>query len=215
MLRTMHLEGWNDIPDGYGAWFDLGHAPLWLRLWFRTPVLDKFSYPVAVRRGFGRLAADPGLVPEQLGTVGPGWRIDPDGRGRPAVLIPYRSIARPGALRRRRRRYSRAAWRRGPERLSTLPRGIRLPTGQLLERHNYLFWRIRLPLWAVLGGSGALIGGWPGGISGMAGRGRGRDAVQLSPPKRFRRDDSIDLTSATSEERHTRPGPQLPDRGTR
>jgi len=87
----MRLEGWNEIPDGYGARFDITHAPLWLRLWFRTPALDKFAYPVVVRRGFGHLTADPGRVPEQLGDVGPGWHIDPDGQVGASVVTPYRS----------------------------------------------------------------------------------------------------------------------------
>ena len=33
----MTLEGWNHIPRGYGADFDVATAPWWLRLWFRTP----------------------------------------------------------------------------------------------------------------------------------------------------------------------------------
>ncbi len=60
----MRLVGWNEIPDGYGSWFDISRAPLWLQLWFRTPVLDKFAYPVAVRRGFGYLTPEPGLPPD-------------------------------------------------------------------------------------------------------------------------------------------------------
>lgn len=160
----MRLEGWNEIPDGYGARFDITHAPLWLRMWFRTPVLDKFAYPVVVRRGFGYLTADPGRVPDQLDDVGPGWRIDLDGQVDASVVTPYRSIARPGAL--RRRRYARAGWRQRA--------GLRLPTrihlrgGLRVERRSYLFWRIRLPLLTVLGVSGALIAGWPGVIVGVA-----------------------------------------------
>jgi hypothetical protein len=162
----MRLEGWNEIPDGYGARFDITHAPLWLRLWFRTPALDKFAYPVVVRRGFGHLTADPGRVPEQLGDVGPGWHIDPDGQVGASVVTPYRSIARPGALRRRRRRYARAGWRQRAG--LRLPTRIHLPGGLLVERQSSLFWRIRLPLLAVLGVSGALIAGWPGVIVGLA-----------------------------------------------
>ncbi len=158
----MRLVGWNEIPDGYGSWFDISRAPLWLQLWFRTPVLDKFAYPVAVRRGFGYLTPEPGLPPEQLGEVGPGWRIAPDGPGTPSVVTPYRSIAHPGALRRRRRRYARAVWRHRAGRCLMPPTRIHLPDGLLVERYTYLFWRIRLPLWAVLGVSGALIAGWPG-----------------------------------------------------
>jgi len=34
-----------------------------------------------------------------------------------------------------------------------------LPGGRRLERQSYLFWRIRLPLWAALGGAGWLLAG--------------------------------------------------------
>lgn len=164
----MRLAGWNDIPEGYQPWFEIDRAPLWLRWWFRTPVVEKFAYPVAVRRGFGNLTAQPELLPEQLGEVGSDWRVAPDGTPAPSVVTPYRSIARPGALRRRRRRYARAAWRQRNGLGLTLPVSIRLPGGHLVERRNRLFWRIRLPLW-VLGGSGALIVGWPGALLGFLG----------------------------------------------
>lgn len=157
----MRLVGWNDIPDGFASSFEISRAPLWLRLWFRTPVLDKFARPVAVRRGFGYLAPDAKLAPEQLGKVGPGWRVAAERPPAPTVVAPYRSIAEPGALRRRRRQYARAALRHRALR-QMLPTRVRLPGGVLLERHNHLFWRIRLPLWAILGVSGALIAGWPG-----------------------------------------------------
>lgn len=155
----MRLEGWNEIPDGYGAWFDIRHAPLWLRLWFRTPILDRFAYPVVVRRGLGYLTADSGRVPEQLGEVGPGWHIDPDGQDATSAVTPCHW---------RRRRYARAVWRHRAGRGLTLPTRIHLPGGLLVERQSYLFWRIRLPLLAVLGVSGALIAGWPGVILGLA-----------------------------------------------
>lgn len=157
----MRLVGWNEIPDGYGTWFDISRAPLWLRLWFRTPILDKFARPVAVRRGFGYLTPEPGLAAEQLGDVGPGWQIAPSEPVNPDVVAPYHSINHPGALRRRRRRYTRAAWRHRVGRVLMPPR-IQLPGGLLVERHNYLFWRIRLPLWAVCGAAGILLAGWPG-----------------------------------------------------
>ena len=70
----MRLVGWNDIPDGYGADFDLHDAPLWLRVWFHTPFLDRFAYPVAVRRGYGWLTRQPEREP---GPVGAGWRVRP------------------------------------------------------------------------------------------------------------------------------------------
>lgn len=75
----MRLEGWNHIPDGYGARFDLPAAPRWLRVLFRTPFLDRFAYPLLVKRGHGYLQPSPHLParehPTQLGD----WRIDPPG----------------------------------------------------------------------------------------------------------------------------------------
>jgi hypothetical protein len=168
MLELWRLEGWNEIPDGYGALFDIRRAPLWLRLWFRTPILDKFAYPVVVRRGFGHLTAHPGWVPKQLGDVGPGRHIDPDGLGATSEVTPYHCIDHPGRLRRRRRRYARAVWSHCAGRGLTLPTRMHLPGGLLVERQNHLFWRIRLPLLAVLGSSGALIAGWTGVILGLA-----------------------------------------------
>lgn len=73
----MRLEGWNRIPAGYGARFDVTAAPLWLRAIFATPVLDRFAYPLLVRRGHGYLRSSPGLPPQELGVVPVGWRIDP------------------------------------------------------------------------------------------------------------------------------------------
>lgn len=164
----MRLEGWNTIPDGYGPRFEMSRAPLWLRLWFRTPVLDKFAYPVAVRRGFGHLTADSEWPTDMLGDVGPGWRIGLDREGEPEVALKSRAIAHPGALRRRRRGYAWSAWKQSYSRWLTLPSVIHLPQGRLLERQSYLYWRIRFLLWVVLGGVGAVIAAWPGLVLALA-----------------------------------------------
>jgi hypothetical protein len=76
----MELEGWNSIPDGYGASFDTKAAPLWLRLWFNTPLVDRFAYPVMVQRGFGYLTPMPG---HNLGSVRKGWKVNPAGTNPP------------------------------------------------------------------------------------------------------------------------------------
>jgi len=67
----MRLEGWNSIPEGYSASFDTQAAPQWLRIWFRTPLVDRFAYPIMVRRGYGVLRPMPGHV---LGDVPRGWK---------------------------------------------------------------------------------------------------------------------------------------------
>ena len=72
---TRRLEGWNHVPRGYGASFELVSAPRWLRIWFRTPVLDRFAYPVAVHRGYGVLHPDPGWAPDEREQVPEGWRM--------------------------------------------------------------------------------------------------------------------------------------------
>jgi len=45
MLMTMHLEGWNHVPVGFGATFDIDAAPWWLRAVFGTPFIDRFAHP--------------------------------------------------------------------------------------------------------------------------------------------------------------------------
>jgi hypothetical protein len=71
----MRLEGWNHIPLGYVASFELDTAPRWLRVWFHIPFLDRFAYPIAVRRGFGVLDPDPGWSPGEREHVPEGWRL--------------------------------------------------------------------------------------------------------------------------------------------
>lgn len=73
----MRLEGGNQISAGYGARFDVNASPLWLRALFNTPFLDRFAYPLLVRRGHGYLKPSPGMAPQGLGDVPAGWRIDP------------------------------------------------------------------------------------------------------------------------------------------
>ena len=68
-LVAVELEGWNSVPVGYGAAFDLHSAPWWLRVWFHTPVVDRYAYPVVVHRGYGWLSPQPGLTDDELGRV--------------------------------------------------------------------------------------------------------------------------------------------------
>ncbi|MDX6199470.1 MAG: hypothetical protein QOJ79_2621 [Actinomycetota bacterium] len=71
----MRLDGWNAIPTGYGATFDVGAAPWWLRLLFHAPSVDRFAYPLLVKRGLGVLSPHPGWPRERLGPVAGGWRV--------------------------------------------------------------------------------------------------------------------------------------------
>lgn len=74
----MRLEGWNHIPRGYGATFNTVDAPAWLRVWFRTPFIDRFAYPVMVKRGFGWLTASPDWPTAAREPVAAGWQIRPE-----------------------------------------------------------------------------------------------------------------------------------------
>ncbi len=55
----MDLAGWNRIPRGYGIHVHEDEAPRWLRVWLRTPLVDRFAYPVAIRLGVARLQPFP------------------------------------------------------------------------------------------------------------------------------------------------------------
>ena len=75
----MRLEGWNHVPRGYAADFEVHAAPVWLRAWFRTPFLDRFAYPRMVERGFGYLVPQPGVDSAEREVVTRGWRVRPPG----------------------------------------------------------------------------------------------------------------------------------------
>jgi hypothetical protein len=79
MVDAMELEGWNHVPIGYSAQFDVRSAPAWLRAWFRTPFVDRFAYPRMVDRGFGYLVPHPDVTPDDREPVAGGWRLRPEG----------------------------------------------------------------------------------------------------------------------------------------
>jgi hypothetical protein len=72
------------------------------------------------------------------------------------------------ALRWRRRRYGLLARRHRVLRRLQLPAVVSLPGGRRVERHAYLFWRVRLLLWAVLATAGWLALGVLGVMPGLA-----------------------------------------------
>ena len=73
----MDLEGWNSIPQGSTAAFNVGAAPWWLRGLLRTPFVDRFAYPLLVRRGLGALdVVDPDVF-DGDSALAEGWRILP------------------------------------------------------------------------------------------------------------------------------------------
>jgi hypothetical protein len=51
----MSLVGWNDSSLDFYTEIDFKSTPSWIRLLALTPVVEKYAYPVAVRRGFGTI----------------------------------------------------------------------------------------------------------------------------------------------------------------
>jgi hypothetical protein len=86
----MPLEGWNHIPRGYGADFDVASAPWWLRLWFGTPFVDRYAYPRLVRRGHGYLTPNPGCPADDREPTGGGWRLRERGYTAPGSVTGLR-----------------------------------------------------------------------------------------------------------------------------
>jgi hypothetical protein len=94
----MTLEGWDHIPEGYAARFDLTSAPWWLRWWHATPFVDRYAYPRLVARGFGYLTPNPDTPSELREPVHGGWRLTGPEDVPPGSKVDYRK-AEPTALR--------------------------------------------------------------------------------------------------------------------
>jgi hypothetical protein len=71
----MALEGWDHIPRGYSADFDLSNAPRWLRLWFHTPFVDRYAHPHVVARGYAYLTMKDFVPVEDREPVGRGRKV--------------------------------------------------------------------------------------------------------------------------------------------
>jgi hypothetical protein len=85
----MNILGWNVLPEGYGLALSLDACPRWLKLWARLPLLDRFSYPVLVRRGIAYLVPHPSTPwqdPSDLEAQG--WTVRPRTAGPAAPLLP-------------------------------------------------------------------------------------------------------------------------------
>jgi len=72
-----------------------------------------------------------------------------------------------GRLRLRRSRYAFYARRNVVLRSLSLPARISLLGGICWERRAYVFWRVRLPLWIVLGAAGWLLASGAGVVLGL------------------------------------------------
>jgi hypothetical protein len=51
----MSLIGWDDASLNLVTEIDFKSSPFWVRLLALTPFVEKYAYPVAVRRGFGTI----------------------------------------------------------------------------------------------------------------------------------------------------------------
>jgi len=47
----MTLKPWSEIPADFYPEFNFHRGPLWLRVLARTPVLDRYAYPIAMKKG--------------------------------------------------------------------------------------------------------------------------------------------------------------------
>jgi hypothetical protein len=71
----MKIDGWNQIPNGYGLSWELSAAPLWLRVWFHLPLVDRFAYPQLIKRGFAWLSPHPDWPEDERDPVPSGWLV--------------------------------------------------------------------------------------------------------------------------------------------
>jgi hypothetical protein len=51
----MSLVGWDDASINSVTEIDFNSSPFWIRFLALTPVVEKYAYPFAVRRGFGTI----------------------------------------------------------------------------------------------------------------------------------------------------------------
>lgn len=51
----MSQKPWDDTPRNYYANFNFHRGPYWLLILARTPILDRFAYPIALKKGLGEM----------------------------------------------------------------------------------------------------------------------------------------------------------------
>lgn len=71
----MNLVGWNVLPDNCSVEFIFEEGPTWLKVLALTPFLDRFAYPIAVKRGLGFLWSSTLSEEEILELESWGWNI--------------------------------------------------------------------------------------------------------------------------------------------
>lgn len=71
----MSLAGWDDASLNSVTEINFKSAPLWVRLLALTPVVEKFAYPIAVRRGFGTIWISDDSVVDINFFLAQGWKV--------------------------------------------------------------------------------------------------------------------------------------------
>jgi len=91
----MKIDGWNHWPHGYNPTWDPGEMPFWLRQWHIFPLVDRFAFPVMIRRGYLRLTPDPEVPDRERAPVPDGWTVEDEVPGREATWFNYSPRSRP------------------------------------------------------------------------------------------------------------------------
>jgi hypothetical protein len=81
----MSLLGWDDASINSVTEIDFKSSPFWIRLLALTPVVEKYAYPIAVRRGYGTIwiSNDSGIDIDLF--ISQGWQVkngEPDDNDR-------------------------------------------------------------------------------------------------------------------------------------
>lgn len=71
----MTLLGWNDASLDSVTEIDFKSSPWWLQFLALTPVVEKYAYPIAVRRGFATIWISNDLVVDIDVYLAQGWKV--------------------------------------------------------------------------------------------------------------------------------------------
>lgn len=69
----MSIVGWDDASINSVTEIDFKSSPFWIRLLALTPVVEKYAYPMAVRRGYGTIWISNDLAVDIF--VSQGWQV--------------------------------------------------------------------------------------------------------------------------------------------
>jgi hypothetical protein len=127
----MSLVGWDDASLNSVTEIDFKSSPFWVRLLALTPVIEKYAYPVAVRRGFGTIWISKESEIDVDFLLAQGWQVkfgEPNDRQRflsgslAALSIETKPIRKPKI--KFTRLGSELAWRKAIHRANGTPRKL-------------------------------------------------------------------------------------------